>query len=101
MPENVLAEILAGGARLEVESSPRAGLEMAHLFVTRRKVLAKELKRTPPYSTIEMCPPYCRTAVPGSDWAMRVDHSAGPVWWTLVPRLSTATVTGMSTTSNS
>ena len=32
---------------------------------------------------------------------MRDCHSAGPVVWTLVPRLSTATVTGMSTTSNS
>ncbi len=28
-------------------------------------------------------------------------HSAGPVWCTEVPRLSTATVTGMSFTSNS
>ena len=28
-------------------------------------------------------------------------HSFGPVWCTLLPRLSTATVTGMSCTSNS
>jgi hypothetical protein len=28
-------------------------------------------------------------------------HSFGPVWCTLVPLLSTATVTGISTTSNS
>ena len=28
---------------------------------------------------------------------MRACHSAGPVWWTLVPLASTATVTGMST----
>ena len=28
-------------------------------------------------------------------------HSAGPVTWALVPLASTATVTGMSTTSNS
>ncbi len=28
-------------------------------------------------------------------------HSAGPVMWALVPPASTATVTGMSTTSNS
>ncbi len=33
--------------------------------------------------------------------AMRCCHSAGPVWWTLVPLESTATVTGMSLTSNS
>ena len=33
--------------------------------------------------------------------AMRCCHSAGPVWWTLVPLVSTATVTGMSLTSNS
>jgi len=33
--------------------------------------------------------------------AMRLCHSAGPVMWALVPPASTATVTGMSTTSNS
>ena len=33
--------------------------------------------------------------------AMRFCHSAGPVMWALVPPASTATVTGMSTTSNS
>ena len=33
--------------------------------------------------------------------AMRWLHSAGPVMWALVPPASTATVTGMSTTSNS
>ena len=33
--------------------------------------------------------------------AMRFCHSAGPVMWALVPPESTATVTGMSTTSNS
>lgn len=33
--------------------------------------------------------------------AMRWLHSAGPVMWTLVPPESTATVTGISTTSNS
>ena len=33
--------------------------------------------------------------------AMRFSHSAGPVMWALVPPESTATVTGMSTTSNS
>ena len=40
---------------------------------------------------------YCRIGMP----AMRCCHSAGPVWWMLVPLASTATVTGMSTTSNS
>lgn len=44
---------------------------------------------------------YCKMAVLGRCWAMRDCHSAGPVVWTLVPKLSTATVTGMSTTSNS
>ncbi|GAA0617315.1 hypothetical protein GCM10009016_01730 [Halomonas beimenensis] len=33
--------------------------------------------------------------------AMISFHLAGPVWWTEVPALSTATVTGMSSTSNS
>ena len=32
---------------------------------------------------------------------MRACHSRGPVWCTLVPPASTATVTGMSCTSNS
>ncbi len=36
-----------------------------------------------------------------SPLAMRFCHSAGPVMWALVPPASTATVTGMSTTSNS
>lgn len=36
-----------------------------------------------------------------SPLAMRFCHSAGPVLCTLVPLASTATVTGMSTTSNS
>ena len=36
-----------------------------------------------------------------SPLAMRFSHSAGPVMWALVPPASTATVTGMSTTSNS
>ena len=33
--------------------------------------------------------------------AMRSFHSSGPVMWTLEPLVSTATVTGISTTSNS
>ena len=42
------------------------------------------------------------TSMPlNSPEAMRFCHSAGPVMWALVPPASTATVTGMSTTSNS
>ena len=42
------------------------------------------------------------TPIPlNSPVAMRFCHSAGPVMWALVPPESTATVTGMSTTSNS
>ena len=33
--------------------------------------------------------------------AIFFSHSAGPVMWALVPAESTATVTGLSTTSNS
>ncbi len=40
---------------------------------------------------------YCNTGIP----AILACHSLGPVWWTDVPSLSTATVTGMSFTSNS
>lgn len=45
MPKSVLDEILAGGAMPQFVRSPSAALEMAHLFVTERKVLTKELKR--------------------------------------------------------
>jgi hypothetical protein len=45
-----------------------------------------------PLSTV-----HCNIGTP----AMRCCHSAGPVWCTLVPLESTATVTGMSFTSNS
>ena len=42
------------------------------------------------------------TSIPlNSPVAMRFCHSAGPVIWALVPPASTATVTGISTTSNS
>jgi hypothetical protein len=40
MPESVLVEIMAGGARPEILAAPRAGLEMAHVFVTGRRELA-------------------------------------------------------------
>jgi hypothetical protein len=45
MPESVLAEILEGGVRPEMVDAPRAGLEMAHIFVTERKELAGKLGR--------------------------------------------------------
>ncbi len=45
MPASVLEEILAGGVRPEVVTAPRAGLEMAHVFVTERKSLAAMLAR--------------------------------------------------------
>jgi len=45
MPESVLAEILEGGALPEVMKAPRAGLEMAHIFVTERKELVGKLGR--------------------------------------------------------
>jgi len=45
MPAQVLDEILAGGAMPRVLRSPSAGLEMAHIFVTDRSVLRRELKR--------------------------------------------------------
>jgi hypothetical protein len=45
MPESVLAEILESGVRPEMVEVPRAGLEMAHIFVTERKELAGKLGR--------------------------------------------------------
>lgn len=45
MPESVLAEILDGGVRPEMAAAPRAGLEMAHIFVTERKELTGKLGR--------------------------------------------------------
>jgi len=45
MPETVLTEILASGVRPEMWAAPKAGLEMAHIFVTERKELAEELGR--------------------------------------------------------
>ena len=44
MPAPVLDEILAGGAVPQIVRTPSAGLEMAHVFVTERSVLAKQLK---------------------------------------------------------
>src|SRR5579859_6761754 len=48
MPESVAAEIAAGGVRPVLMRSPAAGLEMAHVFVTRRAELAEHLARLRP-----------------------------------------------------
>jgi hypothetical protein len=45
MPESVLKEILESGVRPEIVKAPRAGLEMAHIFVTERRELAGKLRR--------------------------------------------------------
>lgn len=45
MPESVAEEIRRGGAEPKVLASPVAGLEMAHVFVTKRAELAKLLAR--------------------------------------------------------
>ena len=36
IPATVLAEILGDGLQPQIVSAPRAGLEMAHIFVTER-----------------------------------------------------------------
>jgi hypothetical protein len=48
IPESVAAEIALGGVRPAVIRSPAAGLEMAHVFVTRRPELAEHLARLRP-----------------------------------------------------
>ena len=48
MPASVAAEIAAGGVRPVIVRSPAAGLEMAHVFVTRRAELAEHLARLRP-----------------------------------------------------
>ena len=45
MPESVAAEIAECGFRPLELKTPKAGLEMVHLFVTRREDLAKQLGR--------------------------------------------------------
>jgi hypothetical protein len=45
MPDSVLAEILGAGVRPEMVGVPKAGLEMAHIFVTEREELAGKLGR--------------------------------------------------------
>jgi hypothetical protein len=45
MPPSVAREIAAEGTKPVLVEKPAAGIEMAHIFVTRRTVLAKELAR--------------------------------------------------------
>jgi hypothetical protein len=45
MPESVAAEIAAEGLRPLEWKTPKPGLEMVHLFCTRRKDLSKQLER--------------------------------------------------------
>lgn len=45
MPPTVAAEIAAEGVQPLLLEKPAASLDMAHIFVTRRSVLAKELAR--------------------------------------------------------
>jgi hypothetical protein len=45
MPASVLREILGGGVRPQVLATAKAGLEMAHVFVTERRELAGKLGR--------------------------------------------------------
>jgi hypothetical protein len=45
MPESVLAELLETGLKPKLSKTPRAGLEMAHVFVTERRKLADLLSR--------------------------------------------------------
>jgi hypothetical protein len=45
MPASVAEEIAEGGAVPRLEKASRAGVEMAHIFVTRKTELARELSR--------------------------------------------------------
>lgn len=45
MPKDVAAEIDASGHVFPILGAPRLGLEMAHIFVTRRAELARHLAR--------------------------------------------------------
>ena len=45
MPATVATEIASEGAKPDLLMAPKSGLEMAHIFVTRSKDLAKELAR--------------------------------------------------------
>jgi len=44
MPASVAAEIAAGGAAPKMVKTPKAGLEMAHVFVTKRQEMGSELE---------------------------------------------------------
>lgn len=43
MPASVATEIAAGGVAPKLVKTPKAGLEMAHLFVTQKRELAEHL----------------------------------------------------------
>jgi hypothetical protein len=45
MPASVAEEIAEGGAVPRLEKAPRAGVEMAHIFVTRKTELARVVER--------------------------------------------------------
>jgi hypothetical protein len=45
MPASVAEEIAAGGIAPKLVKTPRAGLEMAHLFLTKRQELGMELEQ--------------------------------------------------------
>jgi len=45
MPASVAEEIAAGGVTPKLVKAPKAGLEMAHIFVTKQAELARELER--------------------------------------------------------
>jgi hypothetical protein len=45
MPASVAEEIALGGAEPKLIKAPKAGLEMAHLFVTSKRELAEHLER--------------------------------------------------------
>ena len=68
-----------------------------------RETMAREpshLSSTPPVSAALIAVRHATvTGILNS--LMRFSHSAGPLWWTESPFASTATVTGMSFTSNS
>jgi hypothetical protein len=45
MPASVVEEIARGAAEPKFVTAPEAGLDMAHLFVTKKKELGRELAR--------------------------------------------------------
>ena len=67
-----------------------------------KKAAGERRKAPPAMAPLARCPQaLARSITLYSPLAIFFCHSAGPVMWALVPPASTATVTGMSTTSNS